>query len=182
MAEIIAGIVLETGQMHKAVCDECGQNCEVPFRPSGDKPIYCSNCFENKGGGSKGSSRRSSGSSNYGKQDNTNKQLLDQVTSLNKKLDRILTVIESSSTKKEKPEQKKTEKKVVKKAIKVEPKVEEKEVKIAVKKATPKEEKKPKTKSKKASKKATSKDKIVFTIPLFILLLKKRECIYTLSF
>ena len=147
-------------QMHKAVCDECGQNCEVPFRPSGDKPIYCSNCFENKGGGSKGSSRRSSGGSNYGKQDNTNKQLLDQVTSLNKKLDRILTVIESGSIKKEKQEPKKTEKKEDTKEIKVEPKVEEKEVKKAVKKVTPKEEKK-KTKkvTKKATKKTTSKEK-----------------------
>lgn len=34
--------------MHKAVCDECHKNCEVPFRPSGDKPIYCSDCFSNK--------------------------------------------------------------------------------------------------------------------------------------
>ncbi len=32
--------------LHKAVCDECGQNCEVPFKPSGNKPIYCSRCFE----------------------------------------------------------------------------------------------------------------------------------------
>ena len=31
--------------MHRATCDECGQDCEVPFKPSGDKPIYCSNCF-----------------------------------------------------------------------------------------------------------------------------------------
>ncbi|MCX6753625.1 MAG: hypothetical protein NTV03_01035 [Candidatus Nomurabacteria bacterium] len=34
--------------MHKAVCDECHKNCEVPFRPSGDKPIYCSDCFSSK--------------------------------------------------------------------------------------------------------------------------------------
>lgn len=34
--------------MHKAVCDECKNNCEVPFRPSGDKPIYCSDCFSSK--------------------------------------------------------------------------------------------------------------------------------------
>lgn len=32
--------------MHDAVCDECGKDCKVPFRPSGDKPIYCSDCFE----------------------------------------------------------------------------------------------------------------------------------------
>jgi len=34
--------------MHKAVCDECHKSCEVPFRPSGDKPIFCSDCFSSK--------------------------------------------------------------------------------------------------------------------------------------
>lgn len=34
--------------MHKATCDECHKSCEVPFRPSGDKPVYCSDCFSNK--------------------------------------------------------------------------------------------------------------------------------------
>lgn len=34
--------------MHRAVCDECGNDCEVPFRPTGDKPIYCNNCFQGK--------------------------------------------------------------------------------------------------------------------------------------
>ncbi len=34
-------------EMHDAVCDNCGKDCQVPFKPSGDKPIYCSKCFEN---------------------------------------------------------------------------------------------------------------------------------------
>jgi len=34
--------------MHKATCDECHKSCEVPFRPSGDKPVYCSDCFSGK--------------------------------------------------------------------------------------------------------------------------------------
>jgi len=37
-------------QMHKTTCTECGRGCEVPFRPTGEKPVYCSACFENKGG------------------------------------------------------------------------------------------------------------------------------------
>lgn len=37
-------------QMHRAICDKCGKECEVPFRPSGDKPIFCSSCFENNRG------------------------------------------------------------------------------------------------------------------------------------
>ena len=35
----------DTRPMHKAVCADCGKNCEVPFRPSGDRPVYCKNCF-----------------------------------------------------------------------------------------------------------------------------------------
>lgn len=38
-------------QMHKAICDECGEHCEVPFRPSGDKPVLCRECFGGQGGG-----------------------------------------------------------------------------------------------------------------------------------
>ena len=36
--------------MHKAICDECHKSCEVPFRPSGDKPVYCNDCFGSKRG------------------------------------------------------------------------------------------------------------------------------------
>lgn len=31
--------------MHSAICSSCGKNCEVPFRPTGDKPVYCRDCF-----------------------------------------------------------------------------------------------------------------------------------------
>lgn len=35
-------------KMFRVTCAECGKDCEVPFRPSGEKPVYCSECFENK--------------------------------------------------------------------------------------------------------------------------------------
>ncbi len=35
-------------EMHKAVCSECGKECEVPFKPSGDRPVYCRDCFMKK--------------------------------------------------------------------------------------------------------------------------------------
>ena len=123
-------------EMHKAVCDECGESCEVPFRPSRDKPIYCSNCFEKKdGGSSRRSGRKSPGRSDFGKRDDTNKQLLEQVSSLNAKLDRILKVVESSVEKK--PVSKKAEvKKVVKKVTSKDKKI---KTKKEVKKSTPKD-------------------------------------------
>jgi CxxC-x17-CxxC domain-containing protein len=34
--------------MHKAVCSKCHKDCEVPFRPSSDKPVYCNDCFSSK--------------------------------------------------------------------------------------------------------------------------------------
>jgi CxxC-x17-CxxC domain-containing protein len=32
-------------QMHPATCSSCGARCEVPFRPSADKEVFCNNCF-----------------------------------------------------------------------------------------------------------------------------------------
>ena len=32
-------------EMHPAVCAQCGTDTMVPFRPRGDKPVYCSDCF-----------------------------------------------------------------------------------------------------------------------------------------
>ena len=29
----------------KAVCSDCKKECEVPFRPTGDRPVYCKECF-----------------------------------------------------------------------------------------------------------------------------------------
>jgi len=37
-------------EMFKATCAECGKPCEVPFRPSGDRPVYCKDCFQAMGG------------------------------------------------------------------------------------------------------------------------------------
>jgi len=34
-------------EMHKATCAACGVETEVPFRPSGDRPVYCRECFSN---------------------------------------------------------------------------------------------------------------------------------------
>ena len=33
-------------QMYEAVCSQCGGVAQVPFQPRTDKPVYCSNCFE----------------------------------------------------------------------------------------------------------------------------------------
>jgi CxxC-x17-CxxC domain-containing protein len=31
--------------MHKVVCTECGIECEVPFKPDQNRPVYCQTCW-----------------------------------------------------------------------------------------------------------------------------------------
>src|SRR3989338_11379270 len=39
-------------KMHDATCNKCGKRCQVPFRPTGERPVYCSDCFEKERGDS----------------------------------------------------------------------------------------------------------------------------------
>jgi CxxC-x17-CxxC domain-containing protein len=48
-------------QMYSAVCAECGKEAQVPFEPRGDKPVYCSSCFESRRSSSYGDSGNSRG-------------------------------------------------------------------------------------------------------------------------
>src|SRR5215471_16440178 len=40
-------------EMFAATCSSCGQEAQVPFQPSGDKSVYCSSCFQQRGGGNR---------------------------------------------------------------------------------------------------------------------------------
>lgn len=35
-------------EMFEAVCSSCGNTAMVPFKPSGDKPVYCRDCYTPK--------------------------------------------------------------------------------------------------------------------------------------
>ncbi len=48
----------------KAICADCNKECEVPFKPSGDRPVYCKECF----------SKRKSGSAFKEKSDNRHRE------------------------------------------------------------------------------------------------------------
>jgi len=32
-------------EMHKAVCADCKKECEVPFKPTEGRPVYCRDCY-----------------------------------------------------------------------------------------------------------------------------------------
>ena len=51
-------------EMHTAICAECGKEAQVPFVPSGARPVYCRDCYSKQSGG--GGGGRSGGGSSYG--------------------------------------------------------------------------------------------------------------------
>ncbi|MEA2037835.1 MAG: CxxC-x17-CxxC domain-containing protein [Nanoarchaeota archaeon] len=63
-------------EMTKVTCASCGDECEVPFKPTSNKPVYCRDCFSKKEGGSSG---------------NSSNRDLDMI---NKKLDKIMKALD----------------------------------------------------------------------------------------
>ena len=117
-------------QMYDAVCDKCGKDCQVPFQPTGEKPVYCSNCFEKTSGRDSGSERSfGGGNRDFGgnnrrfeardTKDYAQENTRAEIEALNKKLDRIIDLLTA-----QKPVMAVAEKKV-KKSRKVETPVEE---------------------------------------------------------
>lgn len=88
--------------MHKTVCSKCNKECEVPFIPSGSRPVFCKDCFQNNRASDP---RRSNFGDRGSRQDfprpersnfrapnfDQNKNQLD---SINTKLDKILRILE----------------------------------------------------------------------------------------
>lgn len=93
--------------MHQAVCDQCHQPCEVPFRPTGDKPVYCNACFRNKRetsddrGGNRFANKSRDSYQTTARTDfvsavggGNNNEIKKQLEALNVKMDRLIKVVE----------------------------------------------------------------------------------------
>ena len=83
-------------QMFKATCSNCGKECEVPFKPSGSKPVYCRDCFRTmRGSDSSRTDDRGSRRSNFDNRDRGSSypQYKEQFEALNIKLDKILKLL-----------------------------------------------------------------------------------------
>ena len=72
-------------EMHDVVCDKCGKDCQVPFKPSGDKPVLCSDCFGKSEGSSRSFGSRG-GSSSSG-------MSAEQFNKIEEKLDKIIKAL-----------------------------------------------------------------------------------------
>ena len=81
----------ERPEMHDAICDKCGAKCQVPFRPSGDKPIFCNDCFVRK-------DRRED--DRPPRRADNNSDLKDLLSQINDKLGKILTCLTADKPKK----------------------------------------------------------------------------------
>ena len=84
------GRSFEKPQMHKVICSSCGKECEVPFKPNGSRPVFCSDCFEKNGGPD---SRRSDN-----RDTNERPNYKDQLVEINTKLDAILKLLAEKNT------------------------------------------------------------------------------------
>lgn len=83
-------------QMFPAVCGKCGDACQVPFRPSGDRPVFCSNCFKEQGGGNdrpRFAPKRFDGGNRDAGARASAPDYSAQFASLNVKLDKILSIL-----------------------------------------------------------------------------------------
>src|SRR3989344_1148270 len=103
-------------EMYRTTCSNCGKDCDVPFKPNGSKPVFCSDCFEKNGGETRRSNdrdyapRRSNfeerrprfnDNRSYDRPQNFERpqenprpqQNNDQFAALNAKLDRIITLL-----------------------------------------------------------------------------------------
>ena len=62
----------------KVTCSSCGAECEVPFKPTSNKPVYCDDCFKKNSG-----KKSNNYSSNYS----------SEFAEMNRKLDKIMKVL-----------------------------------------------------------------------------------------
>jgi CxxC-x17-CxxC domain-containing protein len=70
--------------MTKVICASCKQECEIPFKPKTDKPVYCRDCYAKEGNGGRSSGRSFGGGSKVTEKD------IDQI---NEKLNKILKAL-----------------------------------------------------------------------------------------
>jgi CxxC-x17-CxxC domain-containing protein len=78
-------------EMHKTVCADCGNNCEIPFIPRDNRPVYCNSCFA-KHKPSDSRMNRGRDRTNRPSFDN-NKVSEEQLKLINEKLDKISEIL-----------------------------------------------------------------------------------------
>ena len=98
-------------QMFQATCSNCGKPCEVPFKPTGDKPVFCNDCFNKKRDQSDTRMSRSEFGGNGPKRDfsasrdprapykpaQDNNNISKQLSDISAKLDRLISALDKKN-------------------------------------------------------------------------------------
>lgn len=86
--------------LYRAVCAQCSDSCEVPFKPTGERPVLCSSCFKKNGDSHPKSNRfdepRRFGadrSDNAGYSQKGSDPVQKQLQAIHVKLDKILEML-----------------------------------------------------------------------------------------
>ncbi|EIJ65493.1 hypothetical protein BD31_I0684 [Candidatus Nitrosopumilus salaria BD31] len=73
-------------EMFTAKCGDCGNECQVPFKPKDDRPVYCRECFQNhkpaprpggRFGGRSGGYGGNDRGSRFGRRDDRPREMFD---------------------------------------------------------------------------------------------------------
>lgn len=77
-------------EMTQVICSNCGKETEVPFKPTGDRPVYCRDCFAKMGGPAERNSRPS-----FGRREDRGQtpQSSAQLDAINSKLDQLIKLL-----------------------------------------------------------------------------------------
>jgi CxxC-x17-CxxC domain-containing protein len=81
-------------EMTEVICAKCGRNCEVPFKPTSDKPVYCRNCFKQEGPSDFGNKPSNfSSRERFNRSEPKSGQSSEELEKINRKLDKIMRAL-----------------------------------------------------------------------------------------
>ena len=84
----------DTPRLFDAVCSNCGDKCQVPFRPDGKKPVYCNKCF---GVPRNAPSALKQSPSTHPTGEKSIADLTRQIAAMNAKIDTMLEILEGGA-------------------------------------------------------------------------------------
>ncbi len=90
----------KTAQKFDAVCSNCGRSCQVPFRPDGEKPVYCKNCFDAPQSAHPALKKNSPAAAERSAPGGGGKTIADltrQIAAMNAKIDTMLKILEKDA-------------------------------------------------------------------------------------
>ncbi len=83
-------------EMTSAICAKCGKSCEIPFKPTGNRPVYCRSCFTQTGPSESGNESRNFASRDRysNRSESKSGSSSEELDRINRKLDKILRALE----------------------------------------------------------------------------------------